>query len=893
MRRRNRNEPPTLANWLLSKLLKDSFHEELLGDLQEIYQERVSSRGRWFAGFMGWLDVLHLIIGFGSFRPFRGQANLFFMYKHYFVITTRNLLRNKVYAGINILGLALGLTCCLLIFQYILFEYSFDTFNRNFDTIYRVVETTFSDGKEPYPSGRTGWAIGPALENEVPEVKHFVRMHPEYNNAVVSNPAQPEKVFEEKDVFYTDASFFKVFSYPFILGDSTRPLSEPETVVISESLAKKYFGEENPIGKTLSVRGWIVGTYRIEGVVEDPPKHSHLQFDILLPMSDLLKKSRFNNPSTAWGWTNFLTYVQLQKGSDLNKVNQKFSEILERNQKDKWEQSNITKKVHAQALNDIHLNEEIESPRSLISSYRSVYFLSIIGIITLFIALINYVNITTASAFDRAREVGIRKVVGALRRQLMSQFFFESTFTILIAFSLSLAASEYVKPHFNELIGTTLPSLLSINSHFWLMCGGLFLLINLLAGFYPAIVLSIYKPINVLKGSRNPSTHRSWLRQGLVVFQFAASIVLLIGTSVVYIQLNFMQNMDMGMDISQILTVSAPRVLPEETTREKAVESFRQELLKLPFVEKVATSDAIPGGGYSFTSSSVKRIPEGQSENVPCAALWIDSTFAQLYGIELLTGDGFKQVSLKAADEEPYPVIANETAIYALGFDSPDQAIHEQVDISNGNICRIVGVYKDVNWASTRFHRQNSFYFMGAGLPHISIKIGTENLANTVSKIGEVYKALFPDNPYLCVFADDSFDLQYKNDQRFAKLFSVFAVLAILISCLGLFGLATFTAQQRTKEIGIRKVLGATVADIVTLLSKDFLTLVIIGFFLAIPIAWYAMGQWLEGFANRIEIGVEVYLLAGLVAILIALGTVSWQSIKAAMSNPVDSLRNE
>lgn len=814
------------------------------------------------------------------------------MYKSYFKIAFRSLLSKKIYSSINILGLSIGMACCLLIFQYVAFEYSFDAFNEN-QNIYRVIQKSVRGGGESETGATFGWAMGPALAQEVPEVASYVRLHPEYDNAIIANPSQPDKAFEEQWVYYADSTFFKIFSYPVVSGNSEHALAEPGTVMLSESTAKKYFGDEDPVGQTLTVRGWISGSFRVDGIFKDVPDNSHLKFDILLPMVDLLQKSQFSESSTAWDWENFITYVQLHESADLNGIDQKFTELFKKRKEEGWRRANITGYVYAQPLSDIHLNEAIPVAKAVMGSYRAVYFFAIVGMITLLIALANYINLTTARALDRAREVGVRKVIGAIRRQLITQFLVESALTTLAAFALAVAMAEFFKPFVNDLAGINLQSGLLINANFWITFSSIFFATTLLAGLYPAFVLSSFKPVAVLKGKGSGSTSGTWLRQGLVVLQFTASIVLLVGTAIVYAQLNFMRDMDLGINIQQILTVSAPRVLPEDTGRANAVETFTQEVSRLPSVMKTATSESLPGEDFSWTTSSVQRVGADPSSNVPGAVTYIDSSFARLYGLELTAGNGFKNVPISAANQKPYPIIANETAIHALGFETPENAIDKEIDIADGNICRVVGVFKDFNWSSAHQQRENAFYFLRRGLSKISIKMGTANLPGTLSAIEKIYKDLFPGNPFLYAFENEMFAAQYHNDQRFARLFSIFAALAIFIACLGLFGLVTFTAQQRTKEIGVRKVLGATVYNVITLLSKDYIKLVTIGFLIAVPIAWYVMNRWLQGFAYRIDISIGVFLLAGLTAVLIAMITVSWQSVKAAMMNPVDSLRSE
>jgi putative ABC transport system permease protein len=883
--------PPQLLLRFFRWFCHPELRDHIEGDLMELYDERVNQSGkrRADAGFM--FDVL-LLFRPGIIRPPKGlkDLNTYPMYKSYFKIAFRSLLSKKIYSSINIIGLSIGMTCCLLIFQYVDFEYSFDKFNSN-AKIYRVIEKS-TQGGETETKATFGWALGPALGQEVPEVASYVRLHPDYDNAVISNPSQPDKAFEEQWVYYADSTFFKVFSYPLVSGNPDHALAEPGTIMLSESAARKYFGDEDPIGQTLNVRGWISGSFRVDGIFRDVPANSHLKFDILLPMADLLEKSRFKESWTAWDWENFITYVQLHAKADPKAAEQKFTDVFIKNKQESLRRTGTTAQIYAQPLRDIHLNEDITVAKTVMGSYRTVYFFTVIGLITLLIALANYINLTTARALDRAREVGVRKVIGAKRGQLITQFAAEFALTTLIAFTLAAVLAEGFKPFVNNVAGIHLISGLWKDPDFWLTVSIIFFATTFLAGLYPSFVLSSFKPVAVLKGKISASSNSGWLRQGLVVLQFTASIALLVGTAIVYMQLNYMRNMDLGIDLQQILTVSAPRVLPEDVGRASAVDNFIHEVSRLPAVLKTATSAALPGEEFSWTTSTVKRVADG-SFNVPGAVTYIDTSFATLYGVELSAGNGFKHVPISAADQKPYPIIANETAINALGFESPEKALDQEIDIADGNICRIVGVFKDFNWSSAHQERENSFYFLRHGLSKISLKVGTENLSGTLSSIEEIYKKLFPGNPFLYAFEDASFATQYQNDQRFARLFGIFAALAVFIACLGLFGLVTFTARQRTKEIGVRKVLGATVPNVMALLSKDFIKLVTIGFLIAVPIAWYVMNRWLQGFAYRIEIGVGVFLLAGLTAVLIAMATVSWQSAKAAMVNPVDSLRNE
>jgi putative ABC transport system permease protein len=812
------------------------------------------------------------------------------MMTNYVKTAIRNVLRRRGYSMLNIGGLAVGMACCLLIFQYVAFEYSFDRFNENVSELYRVNWTSAQNEGVPVTVPVTGWAFGPAFEQEAPEVSRFTRLHPEYNNAIVSNPAQPDKVFEEDEVYYADRTFFEMFSYRIRRGDPGQALSEPGTVLLSESAANKYFGSEDPMGQVLEVAGWISGTFRVSGIFADVPANSHLQFDILLPMVDLLERSQFSDPGTGWRWTNFITYVQLRGDADLAEVERKFTDVLVRNREESFRQSNTTAYVHVQPLRDVHLNAEISAPKAVAGSYRTVSFFILIGVITLLVALVNYVNLATARALERAREVGVRKAIGAQRRQLVIQFLCESAFTNLMAVLLAGILAAALQPVVSDLVGASLTRAIWTTPAYWAVFLVVFCAATLLAGLYPAFVLSSFRPVAVLKGKAGSAGGHAWLRRGLIVFQFAAAIALLVGTAIVYRQLDFVRSMDLGIDMEQVLTVPSPRMLPEGSNRASAVEAFTQELRSIPAVQETATSFTVPGQGFAFYTTA-RRATADPSTQITVSGTFIDSSFARLYGLELVAGEGFANISTPRAEEEATPIITNETTARALGFDTPEEAVDEELE--GDNRFRIVGIFKDFSWSSAHQERENAIFLLGRGEPVVSMRVSTENLPRTIAAIEAIYGGLFPADPFRYAFVDERFEQQYRNDQRFARLFSIFAGLAITIACLGLFGLASFTAQQRTKEIGVRKVLGASVSGIVALLSRDFLALVGVGFLVAAPPAYFIMRRWLENFAYRVDIGPAVFVSVGAVVLVIAVLAVSYQSVKAAIADPVESLRYE
>jgi putative ABC transport system permease protein len=513
-------------------------------------------------------------------------------------------------------------------------------------------------------------------------------------------------------------------------------------------------------------------------------------------------------------------------------------------------------------------------------------------VITLLIALVNYINLATARALNRSREVGVRKVVGAKREQLVIQFLCEAVIANICSVVIALALAAALIPLVNDIAETQLDIRQWSEPTFIFSVTAIVIVATLLAGLYPAFILSSFKPAAVLKGRTNAIAGHLWLRKGLVVVQFTACIVLIAGTAVVFNQLHFMRNMELGLDLQQIVDVHAPRVLSENTDQSIAMPTLVNEIKKIGGVEGASLSSSIPGQGFNWNGAAIRKAGDDPSKAIRGVATYIDSAFAPLYGLRLIAGKSFDQVTNAGGENDPWLVILNETAVKSLGYTSASDAINENLDIG-GYPARVFGVYKDFNWSSAHQAQQNIVFGMTSTGRHISVRLATNDLPATIAKIQHTYDAMFPGNVFVYEFVDRSFDLQYKNDQRFGKLFSIFAGMTVFIACLGLFGLVAFTAQQRTKEIGMRKVLGATVSSIVGLLSKDFLKLVLLGFALAIPVTLYVMNQWLTNFAYHVTIGPAIFIVSGLIAVAIALATLSWQSLKAALANPVKSLRND
>lgn len=814
------------------------------------------------------------------------------MFKNYLKIAFRNLRGKKGFSLINIAGLSIGLTCCLLIFQYVAFEYSFDRFHENENNVYRILQSYARSGEEmEIGHSFTAQALAPALKQGVPDIEEITRVHSD--NAIISTHGRPENAFEEDGILYVDPGFLKMFTFPRISGDAASTLTSG-TALLSQAAAKKYFGTADPIGQVLEVTGAVEMSFKIAGVLQDAPANSHLQFEMLLPMEDLLRSERYNaEPEEGWSWNNFSTYIQLHPEANRASAERKMTEQYLAYRGEIIKQQGARAALQLQPLKDVHLNADVLGAVDIVTgSYRTVYFFVVIGLVTLVIALVNYVNLATARAVNRSHEVGVRKVVGAHRSQLITQFLCESALTNIIAACIAIAIAAALIPVVNDLAETRLSVTMWMDAGFWTAFLATLATGTVLAGLYPAFVLSSFRPAAVLKGKSGSFAAHLWLRRGLVVLQFSASIVLVAGTAIVYNQLSFMRNMDLGLDLERILTVQAPRVLPEQVDPATATGTFLQELRRLPSVTEASASSTVPGQGFNWNGAAIRKATDDDANAIRGVATYIDTAFAALYGLEPVAGRDFADITISDDENAPWMVMINQTATKSLGFSSPEEAVDQALNIG-GYDARIIGVYRDFNWSSAHQEQQNIVFGHTNAGRHVSLRLATNDLPAAISSIQDVYDRLFPGNVFNYAFADEAFDQQYRNDQRFAKLFCISAGMAIFIACLGLLGLVAFTAQQRTKEIGMRKVLGATVPSIVTLLSKDFLKLVALGFLLAVPVAWYTMNQWLENFAYKIEIGPQTFLLSGLVALLIALVTLSWQSIKAAMANPVNSLRNE
>ncbi|HET6567261.1 MAG TPA: ABC transporter permease, partial [Rhodothermales bacterium] len=685
------------------------------------------------------------------------------MFKNYLKTAFRNLFRQKGYSFINVAGLTLGMACCLLLFQYVAYEYSFDQFNANKDRIYRVVFQSTQNGEDRGYGASVGYILGPTMMQEVPGIVQYARVHPNYGDAVISykGPAG-DRTFKEEKVFFVDSTFLSMFTYPLVKGDRRQALRQPQTMLVSESMARKYFGNENPIGKTVDFTGWVNDPYTVTGVFQDVPPTSSQQFEFLLPMRDLLADGRFEQGGSPWGWQNFVTYLKLGPNADVAAVQEKVTETYMKYRKDEFAAGNIKASAYLQPLSDVHLNAEIQGPGVVVGNRKTVYFFMVIGLITLLIALVNYVNLATARALDRAKEVGVRKVVGAHQRQLMGQFLLESAMMNLAALVLAIVLALVLLPVVNQVADVQMTGSLWLDARFWAVFLGVFGLGALLSGLYPAFILSSFKPVTVLKGKAGAFTSRVALRKVLVIVQFAASIVLVAGTLIVYQQLQYVRGMDVGLDMDQVLVVEGPQVRPENQDRDDnigAMSTLKEELRKIPAVREVGLSGTTPGKGFNWYTQ-MYRATADPSTSQDARATNIDADFARVYGLEVAAGQPFHE-GMTVPDSGAQRVMVNETMVKAVGFPSDEEAIGQAIT-TGGDQFIIQGVFKDFNWSSAHQKAEAVMFLYQPAGGNISMKVSTKDLPSTLASVQKTYEALFPGNPFDYYFADAAYDAQYK-----------------------------------------------------------------------------------------------------------------------------------
>ena len=807
------------------------------------------------------------------------------MIKNYLKIAWRNLSNKKGFSAINIFGLAIGIGACLIIMLFVQDELSYDRFNKKADRIVRVIfRGTVQGGKMNEstvmpPTAQT-------LKADYPEVEDATRIR------VYGRPrlVYGDKSFKENEFSFVDSNFFQVFTLPLLQGDAKTALNQPNTVVITKALAQKYFGNQDPMGKVIKFKDQVNTPFKVTGLIDKVPVNSHFHFDLFASMSTFP-----DSKSTSWMQSEFYTYLVLQKGYDYKKLEAKLPQVVEKYMGPQilqamgmnfaqFKQKGNNIGLFLQPLTDIHLRSDFAYDLSPSGDIRYVYIFSAIAFFMLLIACINFMNLSTASASKRAREVGIRKVLGSMKWELVRQFLVESVLLTIVALLVAVGFVYLALPVFNTLAGKDL-GLNFLKNPLLLPALLLFgLIIGVLAGSYPAFFLSSFKPVAVLKGKFTSGKKSISLRSGLVVFQFFISIVLIVSTAVVYKQLSYIQNKKLGYNKNQVL------VLPETWLLGNNSEAFRNQLLQDSRIQTVSTSGYLPAGP-SWNNNFFVYPEDNSTQLIKTVRYDVDYNYIPTLGIEMKTGRNFSKVF--ATDS--MGVIMNEAAAKVFGWetDAVGHTVSNTTNEGKKRTYRVIGVVKDFHFKSLHEKISPLVMVMGDNSGAIIAKINTKDIAGLLASIKTQWSKYTVEEPFSYSFLDDRFNATYQSEQKIGQTLGIFAGLTIFVACLGLFGLATFTAEQRTKEIGIRKVLGASVSGVVALLSKDFLKLVGLAFIIAAPIAWYVMDKWLQDFAYRININVWVFLVTALIAVLITIATVSFQAIKAALTNPVKSLRTE
>jgi putative ABC transport system permease protein len=807
------------------------------------------------------------------------------MIRNYFKIAWRNIVKQKGYSLINIIGLAIGVAACLLILQYVSFELSYENFHVNRDRIYRVKQDRYDNGKLSTEWVGGAYAVGNSFKDAIPEIEDYVKVVGT-GDVVTEINNQPIQI---KKVFYASESFFNVFTYPVMEGNENKALAEPFTAALSETTARKLYGSTNVVGKRLTLNRRR--DYTITAVYKDAPSNTQLKPDMLLSYATFVKRntdSTGQGPETAWLWDGCLTYLLLRKGVDPHVVENKFKPVVDKFTAADMKRYNSAVTYSLQPLKDIHLYSHYMGEPESNGDGKTVYLLLGIAFFIAVIAWVNYINLATARAINRAKEVGIRKTVGSQRRQLIIQFLSESALLNAFAVVLAIVILIIAIPGFNRLSGQNLSFSLFTKTNFWLGLTALFIVGTFFSGLYPAFVLSGFRPIEVLKGKMTATTKGVVLRKGLVVFQFAASLFLLIGTLAVYNQIKYMRKQSLGINIDQTLVVRPPTVLTDSTYL-RNMAALKETLNQQTSVKGVAISSSIPGEPVGWNAGGIKLVGTDESTQKQYRVIGMDYDYMKMYGIKIIAVRTFS----KEFGSDDSAVLFNEKGFEQLGLNKPEEAIGKKIDFW-GRQYTIIGVTENFHQQSLRESIEPLIFRLIPDIRgYMSIKTPGSQAGQTIAQVKASWEKFFPGNTFEYFFLDDHFDDQYKADQKFGQVFGLFTSLAILVACLGLFGLASFTTVQRTKEIGIRKVLGASVPQILKLLYQEFALLLVIAFVIAVPVAWYVISNWLQGYAYRTGIHWSYFMIPFAAILIIAWLTVSFQSIKAAIANPVKSLRTE
>nr|WKN37526.1 ABC transporter permease [Tunicatimonas sp. TK19036] len=803
------------------------------------------------------------------------------MLRNYFLIAYRNLLKNKSFSLINILGLAIGMAACFLIWQYVSFELSYDNFHSQAKDTYRVTLDVYKQGDLDLQSARVSPAVASSFQQEFPAIETYTRMVILGPDAVLTHG---DRYVGEEGVYLADSAFFDVFSYQLLQGSAKSALNEPFNIVITESTARKLFQDKNPLDQEVIMNAAnLDGTslpFKVTGVIADFPENTHLKPAVLISYPTLFEfvGHQFDD---SWTWNETYTYVRLNSEADPVALEAQFPNVVHRFNEAYLAEQQADWQYRLQPITDIHLHSDLQHESSVNGSAFYVYFLAVAGLVILLIAYINFVNLVTVKALNRAKEVGVRKVSGALRGQLIAQFFLEACLVNAMAVFLAITIVQIGTPFFAHLFEVQLSFATDTQPWLWM---GLALLIGVLllgSGFYPALMLSRYQPSRVLTGSVSRGRSGAALRKFLVTGQFAMALVLIALTLTAGLQVRYMQQQSLGFNPEQIVVIKGPKAY--DYGYGDNFDAYRNKAGSLTPVKSVSGSVVVPGQEIYSYNDHIKI--NGEQTSGVFSLNYVDQNYFDHYRVPLVSGRKFTE------EDQPKWII-NETAMHLLGYDDPEKVLGQTID-RNGQLSEVIGVVKDFHHQSLKEAISPTLFYCSRDHNYYSVKIESGQIPETLDQLKTAYQELFPGSPYEYFFLDEFFNRQYQAEQQFNTFFRLFSGLAIFIACLGLFGLSAFTATQRTKEIGIRKVLGASVGSIVTLLSKDFMKLVLLASLIALPLAYWIIQQWLENYAARIDISWWLLLVPVALLLFITFISVSTQTIKAALTDPAKSLRYE
>ena len=873
----NNNQPPKYLLVFFRWFCHPDYVEDIEGDLLERFEYRQKAKGLHRAKWYTFLEVLKLLRP-GLLRPlFRTnsiKSNA--MIKNYIKIAFRNLVRHKAFSILNVAGLTVGIACSILIMIYVQNELSYDKYNDKYDRIYRVLNG-YGKADDPSSFQYQVWGcapIGPALQQEFPQVESVFR----FTSPSPWLISTGDKKFQEENIVFADSTAFDVFSWRLLKGNPEMALVRPNTVVLTEKLANKYFGKENPVGQTVMMDN--AEPFEVTGVMENIPANSHFTFDAMISMSTF--HNRREGIFSSWGYVDFYTYFTIKPEADIHGITAQIPLVVDKYVGNAKSYYNF----QIEPLSEAYLYSNAMRQPGPTGSLTNIYMFITVAVFVLLIACINFMNLSTARAVERAKEVAIRKVIGSYRTSLIAQFLTESILMVSLSGVISLLVVLLTLPFLEVLSGKQLSSEWMVSNQFIVIFVGGILLVGLLSGSYPALVLSNFKPARVLKGSFKTSSSGMLLRQSLVVVQFALSIILLVGTTVVFTQLDYIRNHQLGYDSEQMLVVD----FGWDPDVQKHLKYIKTEFAKNQYVDAVAVSRAVPGFFFPNAGTQIES-PDGEMIGHSPAIYEIDNDFIPTYRMEIVAGRNY---SNDFPADSTNSIILNEAAARLYGYPNPEEIIGKKF-FQWGRTGHVIGVVRDFNYVSLhdRIEPLSLRYSTAPNTSMFSLRLKSNDIKAALESVESQWNELVPQRPLVSYFLDQNFNDQYEADDRFGSVFSVFSGVAMFIACLGLLGLTIYSTAQRAKEIGIRKVLGASVGQIVSLLSMSFVKLFLIALVLAVPISWYVMNQWLQNFAYSISIGWGVFAMAAIITLLISLITMSFKTVSVAVANPVKSLKDE